>query len=137
MKKKLILWLMLLVVGFLTGFIPQYVKTQRVNQEVAAAKQQLDSCGKSVAMSQLRDTAAMLYLEATRKNYGTAAEYASRLFENIPQAASQSSDPTVKSALDDVLKARDTITAELAKGDPAVVTDLQSVMVKLEEGTKR
>ena len=137
MQKKLTLWLVLLVAGFLAGFIPQYRKTQRVQQEVTAARQQLDSCEARVAILQLRDTAAMLYLEATRKNYGTAAEYSSRLFQQIQQVADKISDPTVKSTLESVLRSRDTIAGELAKGDPAVVTDLQPVMVKLEEGIKQ
>lgn len=137
MKKRLLLWLVLLVVGFLAGFIPQYVKTQRVRQELTAAKQQLDACGASTAMCQLRDTAAMLYLEATRKNYGTAAEYSQRLFERIQQEMDQTGDPTVKGVLAEILQSRDTITAELAKGDPAVINDLQPVMAKLEESTKR
>lgn len=137
MKRRLTLWLVLLLVGFLAGFIPQYLKTRHVSQQATDAKQQLDACRASATMSQLRDTGTMLYLEVTRKNYGTAAEYSSRLFERIQQEAGKTSDPTVKAMLDDVLKSRDTITAELAQGDPAVVTDLQPVVVKLEEGTKR
>ena len=78
-----------------------------------------------------------MYLEATRKNYGTAAEYSSRLFERSQQMAANTGDPALRAALEDVLRARNTITAELAKGDPAVVTDLQPIVMRLEEGTKR
>jgi hypothetical protein len=137
MKNRLILWLLLLVVGFLAGFIPQYLKKQSISQELTATKQQLDSCGARVAMSQLRDTASMLYLEATQKNYGTAADYSRRLFEGIQQQAGKTSDPIVKATLDDVLKSRDAITAELAKGDPAVITNLQPLVGKLVQGTKQ
>jgi hypothetical protein len=135
MKNKLIIGLVLLVAGFLAGFIPQYRRAQRVSHEETAIKQQLQSCDASVAIFQLRDTAAMLYLEATRQNYGTAAGYSTQLFGRIQQVADQTSDPNFKATLEDVLKAHDTITAALAKGDPAVLKDLQEILYMLERGT--
>jgi hypothetical protein len=137
MKNKLILWFVLLLVGLLAGFVPQYLKVRRLSLELTEAKQQLDSCQASLALSQLRDTAAVLYLEVTRKNYGIAEKYSGRLFGQIQQMASKTPDPTLKTTLEDILKARDRVTAALAKGDPAVVTDLQPIMTKLQEGTMR
>lgn len=137
MRNRLILWLVLLVAGFLAGFIPQYVKTRRSTTELSNTKQQLASCRVGSQLSQLRDTAAMMYLEATRKNYGTAEEHSRRFFDQVQQATTQAVDPTVKKTLDDVLKLRDPITASLAKGDPAVLSDLQLVLTNIEGGTKQ
>jgi hypothetical protein len=137
MRNRLILWLALLFAGFLAGFIPQYLKAQRSDAELSNTRQQLTSCRAETQLSQLRDTAAMMYLEATRKNYGIAQEYSQHFFDQVQQATAQTADPAVKKSLDDILKLRDPITAALAKGDPAVLSDLQSVLINVQAATKR
>ena len=137
MRNRLILWLVLLLAGFLAGLIPQYMKTQRSNTELSNTKQQLASCRVETQLSQLLGTAAMTYLEATRKNYGLAEEHSRRFFDQVQQATTQAAGPAVRKTLDDVLKLRDPITASLAKGDPAVLSDLQLVLSNIEAGTKR
>jgi hypothetical protein len=137
MRNRLVLWLVLLVAGFLAGFIPQYLKAQRSREELSNNREQLASCKAETQLSQVRDAAAMMYLEATRKNYGIAQEYSQRFFDQVQQATAQSADPAAKKALDDVLKLRDPITAALAKGDPAVLSNLQLVLTNIEAGTKR
>ena len=137
MRNRWILWLVLLAAGFLAGFIPQYVKTQRSSTELSNTKQQLASCRVEMQLSQLRDTAAMMYIEATKRNYGIAEEHARRFFDQVQQATTQAADPAVKKTLDDVLKLRDPITGSLARGDSAVLSDLQLVLTNIEAGTKR
>jgi len=80
MPRKLVLWSVLLIAGFLTGFIVQYARLQRVQQELSASTKQLGSCQSSEQFSQLRDTATMMYLEVVQKNYGNAGEYSERVF---------------------------------------------------------
>jgi hypothetical protein len=70
MRRKLALWFVLLIAGFITGLILQYARLQRVQQELSASTKQLGSCQSSEQLSQLRDTATMMYLEAVQKNYG-------------------------------------------------------------------
>ncbi|MDT8067395.1 MAG: hypothetical protein ROO76_04440 [Terriglobia bacterium] len=137
MRNRLILCLVLLVAGFLAGFVPQYLKSQRRAAELTTAEQQLASCRVETQLSQLRDTAAMMYLEATRKNYGLAQEHSRRFFDQLQQVTAQTTDPAVKTTLDGVLKLRDPITATLAKGDAAVLSDLQLVLTSIQAGTKR
>ncbi len=64
MRHKLVLWFLLLLAGFLIGFILPYSRLQRVQQELAASPKQLQSCQSSQQLSQLRDTATMMYREA-------------------------------------------------------------------------
>src|SRR5512146_556696 len=137
MRNRLVLWLVLLVAGFLAGFVPQYLKAERRAAELATTKQQLDSCRVETQLSQLRDIAAMMYLEATRKNYGIAQKHSQRFFDQVQQATAQTTDPAVKTTLEGILKLRDPITATLAKGDAAVLSDLQLVLTNIEAGTKR
>ena len=75
MPRKLALWFVLLIVGFLTGFILQYARLQQAHQELSASTKQLGSCQASQQLSQLRDIATVMFLEAVQKNYGKAGEY--------------------------------------------------------------
>jgi hypothetical protein len=44
MRHKLVLWFLLVLAGFLIGFILQYSRLQRVHQELSASTKQLGSC---------------------------------------------------------------------------------------------
>jgi hypothetical protein len=68
MRRNLVLWFALLIVGFLIGFILQYARLQRAQRELSASAKQLAFCQSSEQLSQLRDTATMMYLEAVQKN---------------------------------------------------------------------
>jgi hypothetical protein len=67
MRNKLVLWFLLLLAGFVIGFILQYSRLQRVHQELSTSTKQLGSCQSSERLSQLRDTATMMYLEVVQK----------------------------------------------------------------------
>ena len=47
MRPKLVLWSLLLLAGFLIGFILQYSRLRRVQQELSASTKQLGSCQSS------------------------------------------------------------------------------------------
>ena len=136
MPRKLVLWFALLIAGFLTGFILQYARVQRVQQELSASTKQLESCQSSEQLSQLRDTATMMYLEAVQKNYGKAGEHSKEFFDQAQRIVSSTQDPTVRNLLRDILATRDQITADLAKGDAATLSEIQPVLSKLEQTAK-
>lgn len=131
MKNKLILWVVLLLIGFLVGFVPQYTKGQRAQSELESARQQLSSCQAGNRVAQLRDTAALMYLETTQKNYGTAGQYATRFFDQAHQIAQQTSDAALRAQLEQLLNSRDEVIGKLAQGDAAVVTQMQALLPKL------
>ncbi len=137
MKNRLVLWLVLLLVGFLVGFVPQYNKVRRVGSELESVKQQLSSCQLGSRLSQLRDTAALMYLEATRKNYGLAGEHSTRFFDQARQLAEQTTDRTLRTSLQELTTSRDVITVELGRGDPAVLPELQTLLARAERDLKR
>ena len=136
MRRKLVLWLVLLIAGFLTGFILQYARLQRVQRELSAAIKQLGSCQSSEQLSHLRDTATMMYLEAAQKNYGKAGEYSKEFFDQAQRIVSSTEDPALRNLLRDTLATRDHITADLAKGDAAALSEIQPVLSKLEQTAK-
>ena len=136
MPRKLVLWFALLIAGFLTGFILQYARVQRLQQELSASTKQLGSCQSSEQLSQLRDTATMMYLEAVQKNYGKAGEYSKEFFDQAQRIVSSTEDAALRNLLRDTLTTRDQITADLAKGDAAALSEIQLVLSKLEQTAK-
>lgn len=136
MRHKLVLWLLLLLAGFLIGLILPYSRLQRVRQELSASTKQLGSCQSSQQLSQLRDTATMMYLEVVQKNYGKASEYSRQVFDQAQQIASSTEDSALRNLLRDTLATRDQLTADLAKGDAAALSEIQLVLSKLEQTAK-
>ena len=136
MRHKLVLWFLLLVAGFLIGFILQYSRLQRVQQELSASTKQLQSCQSSQQLSQLRDTATMMYLEVVQKNYGKAGEYSSQVFDQAQQIANSTKDSALRNLLREATATRDQVTADLAKGDAAALSEVQLVLSKLEQTAK-
>jgi hypothetical protein len=136
MPGKLVLWFALLIAGFLTGFLLQYARVQRIQQELSASTKQLGSCQSSEQSSQLRDTATMMYLEVGQKNYGKAGEYSKEFFDQAQRIVSSTEDAALRNLLRDTLTTRDQITADLAKGDAAALSEIQLVLSKLEQTAK-
>ena len=136
MRRHLVLWFVLLLIGFLTGFLLQYARLQRVQQELSASAKQLVLCRSSEQLSQLRDSATMMYLEAAQKNYGKAGEYSKEFFDQAQRIVSSTEDPVLRNLLHDILATRDQTTANLAKGDAAAVSEIQQVVSKLEQTAK-
>jgi hypothetical protein len=128
MNNKIIVAAIALVVVFLSGFVPQYIKANRLGNDLRQARQENSG-------AQLRDLIGLAYVQANQKNYGLAAETSSRFFGRARDAASQAQDATTRKALEDLLASRDKVTAELAKGDAAVMGDLQDLFVKTRQAT--
>src|ERR1700719_98857 len=133
MQRKLVLWFVLLIAAFLSGFILQYARLQRVQQELSASTKQLGSCRASEQLSQLRDTATIMYLETVQKNYGKAGESSKEFFDQAQQIVSSTDDSALRTLLHDTLATRDQITGDLAKGDAAALSEIQLVVSKVEQ----
>jgi len=136
MRHKIVLWLLLLLGGFLVGFILQYSRLHRVQQELSVSTKQFGSCQSSQQLAQLRDTATMMYLEVVQKNYGKAGEYSREVFDQAQQIANSTQDSALRNLLRDTLATRDQVTADLAKGEAAALSETQLVLSKLEQTAK-
>jgi len=132
MRHKLVLWFVLLIAGFLVGFILQYARLQRLQEELSASSKRLVSCQSSEQLTQLRDTATMMYLEAAQKNYGLAGEYAKEFFDQAQRIVSSTEDLALGNLLRDSLATRAQITGDLAKGETPVLSEIRSILSKLQ-----
>ena len=128
MNNKVIVAAIAVIVVFLLGFVPQYVKVNRLESELRTARQE-------GAGAQLRDLIGLAYVQANQKNFGLAAESSSRFFGRVREAANQTQDAASRKSLEDLLALRDKVTAELAKGDAAAMGDLQDLFVKTRQAT--
>jgi hypothetical protein len=127
-KNRIIVGAVLLVVVFLAGFVPSYAKAHRLENELREVRRE-------AILAQLRDLASLAYFQAIQKDYGLAAGTSTRFFNRTREAANQAPDASARKQLEDLLSSRDQITAELAKGDPGVLNDLQSLFSKTRQAT--
>ena len=123
------LWLLLFVAGLLIGFVPQYLKARDL-------KRQVNVCNDAYQLAEVRRSAALTYVAATQLNYGTASGYANQFFTQVSHLAASTSDASGRSMLSSVLASRDKITADLAKGDQQVISDLQPILLAVEGAGK-
>ena len=118
----------LIITAFLAGFIPSSVKARRVENELRQVREEN-------RMVQLRDLAGLAYLQASQKNYGLAAGTCTGFFQHIREAANQARRSGSRETLEGLLAGQERITAELAKGDAAVLSDLETLSAKTREAT--
>ena len=128
MKNRIIVVIILLIIVFLTGFVPQYMKVKRLENDLSVARQEN-------ALAQLRDLAALAFVQASQKNYGLAAGTSKQFFSRTREAANQAPDANGRKALENLLASQDKITAELAKGDPEALGDLQVLFEKTHQNS--
>ena len=126
MKNHIIVVIILLILVFLAGFVPQYIKVKRLENDLSAAKREN-------ALAQLRDLAGLAFVQASQKNYGLAAGTSKQFFTRAREVANQAPDANGRKALEDLLVSQDKITAELAKGDPEALSDLELLFEKTRQ----
>ena len=131
MRKRLIVLVILLIAAYLAGLIPPYMKARRLEEQASAFAKQVQSCQVGEQLAHVRDNAALLYLAVTQKNYGIAAEHAKTFYDQAQQVSSMSQNEGVKAALQEILVTRDEVTADLSKGDAAVVGVTQTLLQKV------
>ena len=123
MKNRIIVVIILMIIVFLAGFVPQYLKVKRLENDLSIARQEN-------ALAQLRDLAGLAFVQASQKNYGLAAGTSQQFFSLTREVAHRAPDANRRKALEDLLASQDRITAELAKGDPEALGDLQVLFEK-------
>src|SRR5215467_13491429 len=81
-KNRVIIASVILVGVFLVGFIPQYVKANRLDTELQQARE-------ANVAAELRDLIGLAYVQANQKNYGLVAATTTRFFNRVRDAATR------------------------------------------------
>ena len=117
-RKNLTIGAVVLLGMFLVGFLPEYIRAGRLAGKLESARSEQQ-------LGRARDLLGMVFLQTSLKNYGTARDYAGAFFDTVHSISGQSAE--VNQALQKILAARDDVTAQLARGDPASYGLVQSL----------
>jgi len=136
MRVHITLWLVLLIGGFLLGFVPEYLKNRDLRVQLQSPQKTIDALKLQLQMSELRDAASMMLLELSRQNFGFARDYSGQFYAKLKDVIDAVQDPALKKALQDLAASRETLTAELATANAAALTTLQPIVLKTFEVTR-
>jgi hypothetical protein len=118
-------------VAYLAGYWPE--RRQRLAAETQAGQLQATAAAAEarVRTGELLGRVLTVKELAMRQDYGQALERSSALFDAIRNEAVTIPDTQLRDGLNGALGTRDSITARLAKGEPAAVELLHDIELEL------
>ena len=122
--------IVLFVAGFLLGFIPQHKKASDLTKQLETAR--LES-----KLREIRALASLSYIDATKLNYGSAAEDSERMFGVAREVANDTKDDGLRSSLNGLATFRETVMDKLRAADASVLEPLQQIVQKTQKELKR
>jgi hypothetical protein len=129
-KTVAIVAIVLFVAGFLLGFIPQH-------QKASDLAKQLETVRLESKLREIRALASLSYIDATKLNYGSAAEDSERMFGLAREAANDTKDDGLRSSLNGLATFRETVMDKLRAADGSVLEPLQQIVQKTQKELKR
>jgi hypothetical protein len=129
-KTVAIVGAVLLVVGFLLGFIPEYQRASRLAE-------QLESVRLESKLREIRELAGLSYIDALKMNYGSAAENSEGMFNVAREVANDTKNDGLRSSLTGLLGFHDTVKGKLSAGDASVLEPLQQIVQTTQSELKR
>lgn len=127
-RRRIEIWAAVVIVVFLAGFLPQFLRARSLDRQLAEARQKERLCD-------VRDLLGAVFLQTTLKNYGVASDGVSRFFNQARAVANDTESPEVRSTLEKLLSRRDEVTAKMARAAPEVYGDVQEMYRTLLEAT--
>src|SRR5437879_12992643 len=113
MRVHITLWLVLLVGGFLVGYVPEYFKNRDLQAQLQDPQKTIDALKLQLQMSELRDDASLMLLELSRQNFGFARDYSSQFYSKLKEVTDAVQDPGLKKSLEDLAATRENLTEQL------------------------
>jgi hypothetical protein len=130
---KVALVLLVAIAAFLFGYVPQFLENRRLQTEIEANQANITRLQTQTKVDEIRSLAGKALLQAMRQNYGTAAELSTQYFNNVQDLRAKTDNTALQSSLSELLKLRDPITSGLAQANPAIVSELQSLLQRSYE----
>ena len=122
--------IVLFVAGFLLGFIPQHKKASDLGKQLETVR--LES-----KLREIRALASLSYIDATKLNYGSAAEDSERMFSLAREVANDTKDDGLRSSLNGLATFRETVMDKLRAADASVLEPLQQIVQKTQKELNR
>jgi hypothetical protein len=129
-------WLILLIGGFLLGFVPEYRKNLELRTQVEEPQKAINALKRQIQVGELRDAAGLMFLELSRQNYGLARDHVNEYETRLKTLISQTEDEALKKSLEDLFVAGDSLRSSLLTPDPASLTAAEALVRKTFEVTK-
>ena len=120
----------LFLAGYLLGFIPEHQKASTLAQQLETVKLQSK-------LREIRALASLSYIDATKLNYGSAAEDSERMFGLVSQVSAETKDAGLRNSLNGLLTFRDTVRGKLSAADATVLEPLQQIVEKTQGELQR
>jgi hypothetical protein len=136
MRVHATIWLVLLIGGFLLGFIPEYLKNRDLRSQLETPQKTIDGLRAQLQLSELRDRASLMWIELSRQNYGLARDYAGQYYSKLQDTIDSVQDPSLKKSLQELAATRDSVTADLAAANASSLPATQSIVLKTFEVTR-
>ncbi|HEV2801053.1 MAG TPA: hypothetical protein VGW12_11180 [Pyrinomonadaceae bacterium] len=118
------LYAALVLVAFLVGFVPMWLKARESGNQLAAAE-------RTLALARLQNNLASAALDARRGDYEPARQAASQFYTSLQADIDKGDDSSLTPAQREAAKAlftgRDQIVTWLARSDPAAADGLSDV----------
>ena len=140
MRTNLIVGVLCLIIGVVLGALSgTWTERRRSDERIATAVEaesaraghleaDVTQLQQRLGLRELHLRLGRLAMEADHQDYGTASEQAATFFDAAARMAEQArGDERVHAALEQVLAARDDVTAGLATADPAATQRLKQL----------
>jgi hypothetical protein len=111
--------IVLMALSFGGGFWWEHGRAESLQRKSNQANAQLAKANDNVRLGGLQDELLTLVEDTANKNYGDAATASTQFFNQLSAEIGQTNQPALKSALQSILAQRDSVTAAIAKADPA------------------
>jgi hypothetical protein len=133
-KNRIPIYVGVIVIVFLIGFLPMWLKARGCAGEMTIARRELN-------LARLQNTLASATIDARRGEYEPARQAASTFFTSLSEEADKSSDSALtdsqKQGIQPLFAGRDEVITLLARSDPAAadrLSDLYATYRKLMGG---
>jgi hypothetical protein len=132
--RRAVIYVVVLLVVFLLGFIPMWLKFRECSND-------LNQAGHYLTMARIENTLAGAAINARRGDYEPARQAASSVFTSLRAEIEKADDSalsqTQRQGLQPVLAPRDEIITLLSRGDPASADRLSDLYVSYHRIMKK
>ena len=122
--RRIGIYAVVLLLVFLLGFVPMWIKARASRMELVAARQQL-------SIAQMQNSLASAVIDARRGEYEPARVAASQFFTSVLSEVNKAEESALnasqRAAMQPLLGQRDEIITLLARSDPAAADRLSDL----------
>ncbi len=133
-KARFLIAAVLLLVAFLSGFIPQYLKSREATAQALQAQTQLAAAQAQLRLATLQNNLGMILVEVEQNNFQTAKERSTRFFDELRQTIALTRDDGQKQRLTTLLNHRDEVTSDLTTLNAETAVKLRSLYLNFSPG---